>query len=586
MATRAAEAAIGRGCALRSGIGRGRLTEPRVIAPLVALAVLMLLVVLPLGTMLAASLRPAGALPFDRAAIDLTNYATIYTAPDTVLMLRNTALYAVVPIVFALPLAFGLAFLTERTDLPWRNGIYSAMFVPISIPVFASAMSWFLLLGPRAGTLNVWLRTLLHLDVRDGPLNILSLEGMIFVHAIGIVPSMWLILITVLRVMDPALEEAAAVSGASRWTATWRVTVPLMAPGILATIILFTVAGLESLETPLALGRPAGVDVMATRVYDLLHPSTGAGFAYGPPAALGMLGLVLGAIGIGLYLSFTRRAARYVVVTGKGYRPRIVRLGPWRYAALAAILTYLGVQVVLPFGMLVATSFQRYYQPLTPDATIAWTTINYTSMLDYRFFGQYFVNTILVAVGAATITMVLVSFLSWQIVRWPSRLTALVNVLAFLPLAIPGVISGLAFFLLFIGTPLYGTLALLLIAFASRFVAYGTRLMHAAQVQVHRELEEAALTAGVPYLQAFVWINLRLMLPAFFNGWLWVLTHTARDFTTPLLVASASSLLASNIIFGRYADGKFPESAAMMVALVVFNVGAVIAGRRWILRAH
>src|SRR3981081_973282 len=173
------------------------------------------------------------------------------------------------------------------------------MFIPISIPVFASAMSWFLLLGPRAGTLNMWLRVIFGLDTKEGPFNVLSLEGMIFVHAIGIIPSMWLILISVLRVMDPALEEAAAVSGASRLRSTLFVTVPLMAPGILAVIILFTVAGLESLETPLALGRPAGVEVMATRVYDLLHLSTGAGFAYGPPAALGLLGVGRGVVGLG-----------------------------------------------------------------------------------------------------------------------------------------------------------------------------------------------------------------------------------------------------------------------------------------------
>jgi iron(III) transport system permease protein len=563
----------------------GRLTDLKLTAPLAALLVLLLLVALPLITMLVASLRPAGTLPFDHAPVILSNFASVFLASDTLLMLKNTALYAIIPIFIALPLAFGLAFLTERTDMPWRDAVYSAMFIPMSIPVFASAMSWFLLLGPRAGTGNMWLRQIFGLDIREGPFNILSLEGMIFVHAIGIIPSMWLILISVLRVMDPALEEAASMAGANRFRSTVFVTVPLMAPGILAIIILFTVAGLESLETPLALGRPAGVDVMATRVYDLLRLPTGLGFAYGPPAALGLLGLTIGMIGIGLYLYFTRRASKYVVVTGKAYRPRLIRLGRWKYAALGAIALYLILQVVLPFGMLVATSLQRFYQPLAPGSNIAWTTNNYVSMLDYRFFGQYFVNTILVSVGAATITMLFVSFLSWQIVRWPSRLTQAVNVLAFMPLAIPGVISGLAFFLLFIGTPLYGTLILLVLAFLSRFLAYGTRLMHSAQVQIHRELEEAAVTSGVPYLRAFLAINLRLMLPAFMNGWLWVLTHAARDFTTPLMVASASSLMASNIIFGRYADGKFPESAAMMVVLVLFNVCAVIAGRKWILRA-
>jgi iron(III) transport system permease protein len=284
-------------------------------------------------------------------------------------------------------------------------------------------------------------------------------------------------------------------------------------------------------------------------------------------------------------MALTRRASRYVVVTGKAYRPRPLKLGRWRYVALAVVSGYLVLQVGLPFSILLATSFQRFYQPLVPGAAMSWTANNYLSMLDYRFFGQYFVNTIVVSLGAATLTMLLVSFLAWQLVRWPSRLTQMLNVLAFLPLAIPGVISGLALFLLFIGTPLYGTLVLLVIAFLARFLAYGTRLMHSAQLQIHRELEEAAVVSGVPYLRTFVWVNLRLLLPAFLNGWLWVLTHAARDFTTPLMVASASSLLASNVIFGRYADGKFPESAAMMVVLVLFSACAVLIGRKWLAQA-
>lgn len=191
----------------------GRLTDIRVTAPIAALLVLTLLVLLPLLTMLIASLRPPGTLPFDDGAFVLSNFSSVYLAPDTVAMLRNTAIYASIPIILALPLAFGLAFLTERTDMPFRDTVYSAMFIPISIPVFASAMSWFLLLGPRAGTLNMWIRAVLGLDTKEGPFNVLSLEGMIFVHAIAIIPSMWLILISVLRVMDPALDGAGRTPG-------------------------------------------------------------------------------------------------------------------------------------------------------------------------------------------------------------------------------------------------------------------------------------------------------------------------------------------------------------------------------------
>src|ERR1051326_2421663 len=564
---------------------RDWLGDLRRTTPALSLMVLALLVILPLLVMLIASFRPAGTFPLDPGPLLLSNFADAYFTPNSLVMLGNTAVFASVPLLFAVPMAFGLAFLTERTDLPLRGFIYSAMFVPMSVPIFASAMSWFLLLGPRAGTLNMWIRTLFGLDMREGPFNILTLQGMVFVHALGIVPSIWLILISVLRSMDPALEEAAAVSGANRWRTTLVVTVPLMMPAIPATLILFIVAGLESLETPLALGTPAGIEVLSTRVYDLLHLPTGAGFAYGPPAATGLLALVVGLVGISLYMRLTRRASRYVVVSGKAFRPRVIRLGRWKYAALGAIGAYLLLQVALPFSILVATSFQRFYQPVAPGSNIVWTANNYLGMLDWRFFGQYFANTIVVSVGAATATMLLVTLLAWQIVRWPSRLGRVINVLAFLPLGIPGVISGLAFFLLFIGTPLYGTLALLVLAFLARFIAYGTRLMQAAQVQIHAELEEAALVSGVSYLRAFLRVNLRLLLPAFFNGWLWVLVHAARDFTTPLMVASASSLLASNLIFGRYQAGKFPESAAMMVVLVIFNSCLVFGGRKWLVRA-
>lgn len=583
-ATGSLETALPRPGARRGSIF-GRLTQIRTLGPIIALIILGLLVIVPLVVMAITSVRPAGVKPLGFDAFIVTNYTEVFSHPGTLVMLRNTFVYAVGAMVIAVPLAFGLAFLTERTDMPWRHAMYTLMFIPLSIPPFATALGWVLLLGPRAGTMNVWIRTIFGLDIREGPVNIFTLEGMIFVHALGIIPSMWLLLVSVLRNMDPALEEAAATAGASRLGTMLRVTGPLMAPGLLSVVVLFTVLGLESLETPLALGKTAGIDVLATRVYDLLNPATGQGFDYGKPAALGMLGLFVGIIGIAIYLRLIRAANRYAVVTGKAYRPRPIKLGRWRWAALAAVMLFMLVKVVIPFGILVATSFQRFYQPLVPGVNIAWTINNYADMLDYRFFGQYAVNSMIVAFFAATITMLLVSFFAWQLVRWPSKLTQAVNALAFMPLAIPGVISGLAFFLLFIGTPLYGTLILVTMAFTANYLAYGTRLMHSAQVQIHRELEEAALTGGVSYWRSFFFINLRLLIPAFMNGWLWILVQSSRNFTIPLMVASAGAMTVANIIFGRYAGGNFTISAAMMVALVMFNIIAVFIGRKWIARA-
>jgi len=181
--------------------------------------------------------------------------------------------------------------------------------------------------------------------------------------------------------------------------------------------------------------------------------------------------------------------------------------------------------------------------------------------------------------------MMLVSFIGWLVVRSPSPLSKLINFVAFMPLAIPGVISTLALFLMFVGTPIHGTLMLLTLAFIARYLAFGTRLMHATILQIHKELEEVSHTSGASNFQTFCRITLRLLVPAFLNGWLWVLVHAAKDFSVALLLASAGSVVVANIIYEAFVGGHFNESAAMLVVLITFNLIFVIAGRKWIGRA-
>lgn len=561
--------------------------EFRVAGSALVLVVLALLVIIPLIFMFAASFRPAGVLPFEPGALTIEQYAEAYTGADSMAIIRNTLLYAGLGVLFALPLAFAFAFLTERTDMPLRNAMYVLMFIPMSTPVFATALGWVLLLGPRGGTINVYLRALTGSDATEGPFNIFSLEGLIFVHVLGIIPTMWLFLTAVLRQMDPLLEEAALTAGASRWQVLRSVTAPLMRPGVAAVGIYFFLTGLESLELPLALGPTAGIDLLSTKIFFSLVPSSDLGVNYGIPAAFGMLGLAMGIMGTMLYLHLVRQSSDYAVITGKGYRPKLIPLGPWKYVAVGSILLFVVIKVVLPFAVLMYASFLRFYVPPIKAyiADMNWTFMNYERLFDYRFFGSYFVNTFIVAVGAATLTMLLVSFIGWLAVRKPGRLTNLINTVAFMPLAIPGIISTLALFLMFVGTPLHGTLALLTLAFLARYLAFGTRLMHSAMLQLHQELEEVSHTSGASGLQTFFRITLRLLIPAFLNGWLWVLVHAAKDFSVALLLASAGSVVVANIIYEAFVGGQFPHSAAMLVVLVLFNLTFVVAGRKWILRA-
>ena len=564
-----------------------RLFEFRVAGSILVLAVLAVVVIVPLIFMFLASFRPAGILPTEAGPFTISSYLQAYTGADTWPLIRNTLLYAGLGVLFSLPLAFGFAFLTERTDMPLRNAMYVLMFIPMSTPIFATALGWVLLLGPRGGTVNVYLRQVLGSEAAEGPLNIFSLGGLIFVHVLGIVPTMWLFLTAVLRQMDPALEEAALASGASRWQVLRTVTAPLMRPGVLAVAIYFFITGLESLELPLALGPTAGIDLLSTKIFFSLIPTADLGVNYGIPAAFGMLGLAMGVIGILLYLRLVRQSSQYTVITGKGYRPRLVQLGAWKYVALGAIGLFVFIKVILPFAVLIYASFLRFYVPPIKEyfGDMNWTLLHYRQLLDYRFFGQYFVNTVIVAGAAAMLTMLLVSFIGWLVVRSPSRLTDMINIVAFMPLAIPGIISTLALFLMFIGTPIHGTLILLTLAFVTRYLAFGTRLMHSAMLQIHKELEEVSHTSGASNLQTFIRITLRLLVPAFLNGWLWVLVHAAKDFSVALLLASAGSVVVANIIYESFVGGHFNSSAAMLVCLITFNLIFVITGRKWITRA-
>ena len=569
------------------GLSRWRLDQRTVISWLAMLTVAFLVVV-PLIVMLAATFRPAGVFPLDPPSagdFTLSNYTEFLSGQTGFLkILQNTVVYAAGTMALAVPMAFSMAFLTERTDVPFRSILYTLMFVPFVTPVFATALGWVLLAGPRAGAVNEYIRLLIGSESRNGPFNIYTMQGMIFVTALGIVPSMWLLLVSVLRNMDPTLEEAASTAGVNRWGVLRKVTMPLMLPGILAVVIYFMIAVMESFEIPLALGITAGVQVLATKIFLIITSVDEGRFAYGSAAVFGLVGVIVGVLGITLYLWMVRQSSRYTVITGKGYRPRKIKLGRWKYLALGLVGLYLFIKVVMPFSMILYASFLRFYVPPLPEnlGGLPWTLENYRNLWDYRFFGRMLVNTAIVVVAAASITMILVTVVSWAAVRLKTPVAQTANVLTFMPLAIPGVIMTLAFFLLFIGTPLYGTLALIVIAFVARYLAYCTRLMYSAQLQVHKELEEASLVSGLGHAATLFYINLRLLVPAFLNGWLWIVTHAAKDFTTPLLLATSGSVLVANVIFSRFEGGRFTESAAVMVVLVVLLIGVVWAGRRWI----
>ena len=565
---------------------RGPLTSFPLRGPAaLAIGMLVLLVVLvaaPLVLMFAISLLPNGVLSGEAPRLTFDHYIQLFADPVTWRLLLNTGAYTVGTIVSGLSIAFTLAWLMERTDLPGRSAFYSLMFVPMAIPPFATAAGWILLLGPNAGAINEWTRTLFGLEMTRGPFNIYSLWGMMFVTALAVAPSMWLLLIGVLRNMDPTLEEAGETAGLGRLTQLRHITLPLMLPGLLGIVALYAVIGIEIFEIPLAIGITAGVPVLSTRMFLLTASSSTEPGNYGLAAAYGLLSVAVAVVFIVFYIRALRQSERFAVITGKGWRPKRISLGKWRYLAIGFVWSYLFLSAIMPFLILLWSSLLRFYQVPSLEALQGLTILKYVELFQHRQIDRAAWNSLVVMFVTPTISILLAATISWLIVRLRSGISSALSVLSFLPLGIPGTVAALGFLVLFIQTPLYGTVALLIFAYVFRFLAFTTRLTNAAQMQIDKSLDEAAITSGLSGVQAFFFVNMKLMAPALINGWLWVAVFSMRDFTFPLFLANFDSPVWANVVWQKFEEGGPSAASPAVVVFVVFTVILTLLGKRWL----
>ena len=252
-------------------------------------------------------------------------------------VLINTAIYGAGALILSLTLGAIIAFLVERTDIPFRSAIYSAMLVSLAVPTMLKAFGWVLLLSPGLGWINHLLRQGLGLEGTSGPLNIYTMYGMIFVTGIGLSNNAFLMLSPLFRQMNPEFEEAAQTSGSRGFTVLRKVTLPLLLPGLLSALIYFGMVLVQVMETALAIGVPGGIRVLSVHIYLLTKAEQGLPM-YALAAAFGVVLLVLALALMALYFWLTRQQDRFSVVTGKSFRPRQLKLGRWKYIAFAFVM--------------------------------------------------------------------------------------------------------------------------------------------------------------------------------------------------------------------------------------------------------
>ena len=523
------------------------------------------LALMPLGFLLWQSFfTPATASA--PATFTFGNYVVAYTDVETLKLLASSVTFAMGTSVFAFLVGTALAWMNERTNTPFKSLFFALSIIPLIIPGILFTVAWILLASPKIGILNMLLQSWFGTDYVF--FNIYSMWGMIWVDGLHYSSMAFLIMTAAFRSMDPSLEESAMMSGASVPQIAWHITLKLSWPAICATLLILFVRSIESFEVPALLGLPVGIQVFTSSIYQAIHsyPSK-VGLASSYAVTL----LLITAVGIYFQSRLSNQGAKYSTVTGKGFRPRAMDLGRWRYLTAGAFLLYFSFIVVLPFLVLLWSSLQKFYSVPSMAALKNLSFDAYSFILTYPTLFSAVGNSLLLAVGCATVVMLVTSIICWIVVKTKLPGRYLLDSLASLPMVFPGLVLGLALMIFYLNFDIgvYGTMWIMFIAYVTRFMPYGLRYNTTSMMQIHKELEESAAMSGASWGTTFYRVVLPLLKPGLLAGWIYIVIVSIRELSTSILLYSPGTEVVSVLIWELWENGQYVELSALGVMFII-----------------
>jgi iron(III) transport system permease protein len=504
--------------------------------------------------------------PAGPGALTLDNFINAYSVEHLGQLIENSIIFAIGSSALTLGLGVAIAWVVERTDAPGRNIFHGLSLIAFAVPGLIIAMAWALTLSPNIGWGNEVLKYFFGFE--EAPFNIFSMWGMIWVLSSHYFPLAYLLMGPAFRVLDIRMEEAAVVSGARNWDVTRRVTMPLLKPAILSTLLLIFVRAIEAFEVPLLLGLPSGIKVFTTEIRDAIAEAPPE---FGYSSALGLTLLVICILGVWAYRRATRDAEAYATITGKGYMPTPINLGVWRWPV--TILT--SFVFILALGLpLFTLIWQSFYFKTIPNVNLVsdFTLDSYIYILKYPVFLSGLKNSALLGVMSATIVVILGFVMAWIVQRTNIRNAWTLDAVAFIPIAIPSVIIGasILFAYILLPIPVYNTIWILLIAYVTMYLPYGMRFASGGIIQIHKELEEVAEVSGATLMQTFRRVLMPLMSPVLIAAWLYIFVMAVRELTASLFLAGPSTQVLGTISLTLWEEGgSFGNVAAISVIQIV-----------------
>ena len=502
----------------------------------------------------------------------LEKYIEAYTDPAFYEVIVNTIVFVLGSSIMATGLALFLAYLNNRTDIPFKFLFRIISILPMMIPHLLFAVSWALLLNPSNGMMNIALKNVLGLE--SAPFNIYSLSGMILVEGLLDMPVSYLIIAPAMASFDVALEESSRVFGAGTWRTLIRVTLPVLRPAILAAFILGLVRGLASFAVPSVLGMPGRVNVLSTYLYQMI--ATGFAPDYGQAAAVGMSVLATSITLIIVYRALTAESEKYVTIAGRGYRPTVIELKAAKIPLFTVVALLSLILIVLPVTVLFYTSLVPYSMVPSARAFSLMSWKHWIEVVEDPISLLSLKNSLFLGVVGATLGVLLSIFVAYVIVKVKTRASGVLESLSFLSFSFPGIVIGVGFMWFFVQTPLYATIWALLICYIATYLPYGIRPLASAFVQVHAHLEESSLVCGASPLTTMRRIIVPLLIPGIVSAWILMASMFVRELTVSVVLSRpGTEVLAVQIL--RFADdGLWGRLSALGIIMIFISTALVV----------
>ena len=517
------------------------------------------------------------ASPSENWRFGFDGWREAFGSPRTLAAIGYTFILNIRSVV-AIAVAFLFSWLLVRVRIPGGNFIEFSLWIAYFLPSLPLALSWILLLDPNYGLINQFLKPL------GIGFNIYSLLGIAWIHLTATtIPIMTILLAPVLRQLDASLEEAARMCGAGSWQIFRRVLIPLLSPALFTVFLASLIRGLEAFQVELLLGKPIGVFVYATRIYDLIQ--------WEPPLfpqAMALSTLFLGLLFVLalFYQRFTSKRA-FATISARGVSFRLMDIGRVRYAIAALLIVFVAISVYLPLMVLVVGSLMKLFGFFTikdPFSTRHWMLV-----LSDPVFLSAIRNSIALGIGTASIGLFCYCLIGYALVRTELVGRSLVNLLVWLPWAIPGILLGLAFLWLFLSapvfSPLYGSFLGLVLVLLIKEMPIGVHMTKTAFVQIAEELEQVGRVCGAQWFYNFRRIVLPLISPVLVSIFAIVFMGAVRDIDTIILVGTASTRPLSILMMEYSMAGEMQAASILGVILSLFAVAIALVSRKIGLRS-